>query len=334
MPLRIHPLDQRIAWEGHVTLQETPNGVRAWRLPHERLPLFVDPRLQQVAGMPAGVRLRFRTDSTTIAGTLNRVDDLPPEEHQPIDLVVNGDVAGSQKPDSEFSFESLETTEKVCELWLPQYGECALAELRFDDGASVTDVRDDRRRWIAYGSSITQCRQADSPTQTWPSIVARRFDLNLTCLGYGGACHLDVEVARVIRGLPADCISMCLGINIFGSNAFSARSFKPAVIGFVQLLREGHPDVPLVIQSPIYGANRETQPNKVGYTLPRKRRELAEAVELLREFGDANIHYIDGLSIFGEADAHLLPDNLHPNNEGYVLMAERISQKTVPLLLP
>ena len=37
----------------------------------------------------------------------------------------------------------------------------------------------------------------------------------------------------------------------------------------------------------------------------------------------AAIRYLDGLSLFGEADAHLLPDDLHPNTEGYRLMGQR-----------
>jgi len=47
------------------------------------------------------------------------------------------------------------------------------------------------------------------------------------------------------------------------------------------------------------------------------------AVETLRAHGDANIHYIDGLDVFGPEFAHLLPDELHPNAEGYRLIGKR-----------
>ena len=33
---------------------------------------------------------------------------------------------------------------------------------------------------------------------------ARTHNLDLTCLGYGGQCHLDPIVASMIRDLPAD----------------------------------------------------------------------------------------------------------------------------------
>ena len=46
-------------------------------------------------------------------------------------------------------------------------------------------------------------------------------------------------------------------------------------------------------------------------------------METLRAHGDANIHYIDGLDVFGPEFAHLLPDELHPNAEGYRLIGKR-----------
>ena len=52
--------------------------------------------------------------------------------------------------------------------------------------------------------------------------------------------------------------------------------------------------------------------------------EVAKAAEILRKNGDENITYIDGLNIFDSDNAHLLPDNLHPNNEGYSIMAKNV----------
>ena len=95
----------------------------------------------------------------------------------------------------------------MIELWLPQFGSFQLRNLEIDDGATLQPFADARPQWVTYGSSITQCRTAASPTQTWPAIVARQHGLNLTCLGYGGQCHLDAMVARMIRDLPADYIA-------------------------------------------------------------------------------------------------------------------------------
>ncbi|HDH96352.1 MAG TPA: hypothetical protein ENF73_01330, partial [Proteobacteria bacterium] len=73
----------------------------------------------------------------------------------------------------------------------------------------------------------------------------------------------------------------------------------------------------MVLMSPIVSPPREDAPNPVGFTLKAMRDEVAMAVEDLRASGDANVHYVNGLDILGPDHAHLLPDDVHPNAEGY-----------------
>jgi len=42
--------------------------------------------------------------------------------------------------------------------------------------------------------------------------------------------------------------------------------------------------------------------------------------------GAVCVDHIDGLSIMGEADVRYMPDELHPDAEGYQVMAERMSE--------
>ena len=67
-------------------------------------------------------------------------------------------------------------------------------------------------------------------------------------------------IARMIRDLPADFLSMKVGINIQGGNTLNERTFRAAIIGFVQIVREKHPDTPFAVISPIYSPPRETTP--------------------------------------------------------------------------
>jgi len=274
--------------------------------------------------MPAGVRIAFRSDTTLVAGEI-----VPYPEMAGIDICCDGELLGSAELDGRdrFRFDGLPAGEKVIELWLPQFGEFRLRSLELSDGVSVAPFEDKRPRWITYGSSITQCRAAASPTQTWPAIVARGHGLNLTCLGFGGQCHLDPMIARMIRDLPADYLSMCVGINIYGASSLNLRTFRPAIIGFVQIVRERHPDVPFVVMSPIYSPPREDTPNAVDMTLRIMREEVEAAVETLRAHGDRHLHYVNGLEILGPGYEHLLPDELHPNAEGYRVMGRSFLQK-------
>jgi lysophospholipase L1-like esterase len=75
-----------------------------------------------------------------------------------------------------------------------------------------------------------------------------------------------------------------------------------------------------------YSPPREETPNAVGFVLPLMRQEIETAVRTLREYGDANVHYVDGLRNLGPDHAELLPDDLHPNKAGYKLMGENISR--------
>lgn len=179
---------------------------------------------------------------------------------------------------------------------------------------------------------IAHCGTAASPSRTWPAIVARQLNLNLTCLGFGGQCHLDVQIARTMRDLPADYISICAGINIYGHSSLNARSFGPALIGFVQVLREKHPKTPILLISPIYSFDRETTPNVVGWTLIDYRNAVAEAVQTLRAAGDDHILYCDGLELLNAEAGSLMPDRLHPDAEGYEVLARNFLERAAPIL--
>jgi hypothetical protein len=51
--------------------------------------------------------------------------------------------------------------------------------------------------------------------------------------------------------LPADYLSLEVVINALHAASLSPRTYASAVIGFAQIVREGHPDAPIVVQSPI-----------------------------------------------------------------------------------
>ena len=68
-------------------------------------------------------------------------------------------------------------------------------------------------------------------------------------------------------------------------------------------------------------ATRPTSPSE--RSLSWIRDYVRDAVARRAERGDANLHYVDGLDLFSLADAADLPDDLHPNGDGY----ERIGQR-------
>ncbi len=322
----MQPVSLEDLLEGAVSVERGDGWIKPWRLPFPLLKLFPpDDGIAMRGEDAAGVRLRFTTDSPRL-----ELEVLPVRQPRLFDLTADGQLMRTvtlEPGDSVVVFDDdLSTDDAPLEIWLPNTHPVGLQELRVVAGARLEPVADRRLKWITYGSSISQCGAAHSPARTWPGVVARDRNLNLTCLGYSGQCHLEPMVARMIRDLEADVITLKLGINVQGGATLSGRTLRPAVIGMVQIIRERHPDTPIVIVSPIISPPREDQPNAVGMSLGVLRAQLEDAVERMEDLGDDHIHYVDGLEVFGEEFVGRLPDLLHPDAEGYEILGQRMSQ--------
>ncbi len=319
-------------FQGAISVERTAEYVRPWRLPFDKLKLFPSPNdgLVNAAGSPAGVRIRIKTTSSKLGLEL-----VPYVYERKFDLVIDNELIETAilpANEGKVVFEKLPNGEKVVEIYLPQRQPVLLKSLLAEDNPQPAD--DNRRRWITYGSSITHCGEAHSPARTWPAIVARKANLHLTCLGFGGQCHIDPMIARMIRDLPADFISLKLGINVFGAPTLTPRTFKPAIIGMVQIIREKHPDIPIAVISPIIYPPGETNPNPAGVTMQMMRAEVAEAVQAMIDMGDRNLYYFNGLDLFGEELAQKYqPDQCHPNGDGYEKLAENFLKIVIEKLM-
>ena len=68
-------------------------------------------------------------------------------------------------------------------------------------------------------------------------------------------------------------------------------------------------------------------------TLQDYREEVERAAERLRACGERDLEVFDGLELLGPEDEHHLPDELHPDGDGYELMGRRAAEKILPRLL-
>jgi lysophospholipase L1-like esterase len=284
--------------------------------------------------MAAGVRIRLGTDTRHLSWRVVLLGETPADDVSAFDLVVDGQLFASVSMDEKqkVTFRDLPPGRKQVELWLPQFGEIGLVDVVVDPDSSLfRPTQLDQPRFLVYGSSITGCKTASSPTRTWPAVVATELGLDLTCLGFGGECHLDQMVARLMRDLPADLIFMCLGTNVYGAGTFNRRSWLPALLGFVATVRDGHPQIPIVVMSPISSSSRENEQGPGQLTLAEVRAAVGDAVALLQRHGDEDVYHVDGPDILGLSERNLLFDGLHPGPEGYEHIASRLSQRLADL---
>jgi hypothetical protein len=363
--------DDAVEMVGALDVERTDSGWMPRRLPAWTRPQIPDLFMDAIVQLPAGVRLRFVSDTTMVEldVMLTLIHQLPKELRPAVfDVVVDGSLVAQQStttgtlitvvgtdPDS-VTFEPGEPTtirltglppgRKTIEVWLPQAATVELRELRVDDGAVVEPApAAPLRCWVHYGSSISHCFEADSPTHTWLAIAAARGGVDLLDLAFAGQCQLDPFVARTIRDLDVDLISLKVGVNIVNGDTFRDRTFGPALHGFLDTIREGQPEVPLLVVSPVHFPAAEDSPGptvtrddgsyttvagldelrQTSLTLRRMRQMIAGIVETRRGLGDTNLHYLDGLELFGPDDVQDLPDGLHPNAAGYARIGERFA---------
>ena len=329
MVLSLKPTDGRMSTRGLAQWAVEDGWWRPWRLPLVGAPH--EPGLALSAQMPAGVRIEFDTDTDfldfdiSVTASPDLVRDI-----SAVEVFVDGRLSAREHVhgDGVVAVRDLGHDKKRVEVWLPHFGVTKVGWFRFRDGSEVTPTAALPIRFVAYGSSITLCKTALYPSQTWPALVARASGWDLCCLGFGGECHLDPAAARYIRNSAANLIHLCVGINIYSKASFSERSLVSALQGFILTIRDGHPAVPIAVTTPIVSPEREAQPNAVGWTLGDVRREVARGVMALRDAtGDRNLHVIDGLALLGPNDVGYLADGLHPSAEGYRVLAQRLAPR-------
>lgn len=310
---------------GAVSVESSAEGLIPWRLDAGRAAFF-QPDLKTMAARTSGVHIRFVTSAESVALEFDILGNVEDNLMCELDLFVD-DISVVRKQFRAGQTHSLAASglpqgEKEITIYLPTNGAVLLRCLSISDSSSI-DLPPKRPRWITHGSSITHCVGSDGPANTWPAIVAREKAWDAWNLGFAGQCKFDPIVARTIARMPAERISLCLGINT-AAGFYSLRTWIPAVEGFIMNVRDGHPTTPLLVISPILSPPRETfdtAPTQIG--LQTMRTHLEAIVERFRDAGDANIYYLSGLKIIGLGDESTMPDQLHPDADGMKLMAER-----------
>ena len=358
----VGPYDHLVSDDGWVSFPRLP--LWTWKQ-------FGVSGLHRWTRFPSGVRLRFRTEASTIALevhvmplTIARVVEEPAVAR--FDLLVDGVEAATvpaakggqlrlemdgplvtseefiRGEGEEITFANLKPGVKEIEIWLPAG---ALVEIRNISANSeiLPPTPSQKKKWVHYGSSISQCAETERPLDIWSVHASRLLGLDIRNLGLAGECHIDGFVARTIADTPADFISLKLGINVVNGDSMRERSFIPAVHNFLDTIREKKPNTPILIISPIICPFHEVNPGPTligdaGLTSMERPATLAAGAlnlpkiraileKIVAEREDVHLYFMNGLELFNEGDLGMMPDLLHPNSAGYRLMGERFAAK-------
>ncbi|WP_205390285.1 SGNH/GDSL hydrolase family protein [Mycolicibacterium hippocampi] len=374
--MRSHPIAADLL-RGLAELDPTDRGWLLHRLPARARAQCGDPQLAAVEAQPSGVRLVFRTRATAIELDLLRTRTIlvgvPERPDGMVDLLIDGrltqqvattggdvvrvDPATGHTESRRGSvgtvrFTGLSAQDKDVEIWLPHYERIEIVALRTDDAITRTP-HSGRRVWLHHGSSISQGSNAASPSTTWPAVAAALGGVELINLGLAGSAMLDPFVARAMRDTPADFLSVKIGINIVNGDVMRVRAFGSAVHGFLDTVRDGHPDSPLLVMGPLHCPIHENTPGPGAFdvaalasgqirfiatgdpadtsrgklTLSVIREQLAE-IMAARAVDDPHLYYLDGRDLYGAEDftEHPLPDNLHPDASTHQIIGRRFAR--------
>ena len=366
----------RASLRGNVDVEVTATGLKPVRLPLSAQAQSDSDWMWIAAEQASGVRCEFRTAATWIELTVEttglRLPWVPDQEWWAVfSATVDGNPVGDARVTGgselhlgepggprfvqgqpvvvRFEFAGTGGEERRVVVWLPQTETVEIRHVRADAPLLPAAPRD-QLHWWHHGSSISHCIEAATPRGVWPVAAADQLGLDVTNLGFAANAQLDPFTARAMRDSGADLLSLKIGINIVGGDTMKRRTFVPAVHGFLDTIREGAPETPILVISPIICPMHEETPGPTvtdpetgerrgtavqapdPFSPPltlRSVREILQDIVRARSAHDPALFYLDGLDLFGAGDLAELPDGLHPSPAGYALMAERFTGSPV-----
>ncbi len=307
-----------------------PNGKGVFsRLPLSMLPSCSE-GVQRLSACLAGACVRFSTD----AEGLSLVWELTVETNMPhfaasgrsgMELFEETDegtvqvvnlvpalVDGGRTCLRQSRYVSLRGGLRHYVLYLPLYNGLKTLLLGFPSGARVLPGRVPRieKPIVYYGSSVTQGGCTNKAGSCYTTLLARRLDAAQINLGFSGNGKGEPELARYIASLD-----MSLFVLDYDHNAPSPEHLQATHEPFFRIVREAHPDLPVVMISRCDTKNPEAT--------ARRRDVIRTTYRHALEAGDRNVRFVDGGTLFGTGDRDMCTvDGTHPTDLGFLRMAD------------
>lgn len=174
------------------------------------------------------------------------------------------------------------------------------------------------RRFLAYGSSITNGAHAVRPGDAYPARIARRLGMDAFNLGFGGGAHLEPEMAEWIaqRG-DWDFATLELGINLVGRA--TPEEFQMKLAAFLPKIAAARPDR-WIFCIDLFTANGDFTHNP---RYPAFRSAVRDAVA---KIGSPRVVHFDGRELLSRANGFTL-DLVHPSSDGFEEVADQLVRR-------
>lgn len=235
---------------------------------------------------------------------------------------VKKDSEGNKTKDVESTYVSnLDGEMHEYIVYFPLYDGIEELYIKVDSTATVTPGRseliDPNMRIVAYGTSILQGGCASRTGMASTNILSRELNAEVINLGFSGEGKLDSYVARAMAEIPdvdayiLDPVPNC-----------TEMMCDTLTYNFVNILREAHPDVPIVmVEGPFYPyARYDSYFNKY---LPAKNAAYRRNYEKLKAENPENLYYVTSEGLDGIEDDGTV-DGVHLTDLGFRHYADKL----------
>jgi lysophospholipase L1-like esterase len=170
---------------------------------------------------------------------------------------------------------------------------------------------------VIYGTSITQGGCVARPGMAYSNILSRKLDVAFVNLGFSGNGRGEPALAHLINQISGTSFI------ILDYEANAGKTIVNTLGPFVTILREKHPDTPILIMSKIRYAR--TPVGSPAYNDLMSRRDFQKnLVDERRSAGDENIYFLDGSEVLGDDYDECTVDGSHPTDLGSARIADAL----------
>jgi len=170
---------------------------------------------------------------------------------------------------------------------------------------------------VIYGTSITQGGCVARPGMAYSNILSRKLDVAFVNLGFSGNGRGEPALAHLINQISGTSFI------ILDYEANAGNTIFNTLDPFISILREKHPDTPILIMSKIRYAS-EPLGSPADKELMSRRDFQRNLVDEKRISGDKNIYFLDGSEILGDDYDECTVDGTHPTDLGSARIADAL----------
>jgi len=174
------------------------------------------------------------------------------------------------------------------------------------------------KRWLAYGSSITNGGNTSGHHLTYIYQAAHHLGIDVFNQGLSGSCLCETEVADYLAARQDwDIITLELGVNM--RQDFSPEDFAQRAAHLVAALARAHPDKPIGLISIFPNADLPPFAMSAETAVARRQRAFVEILQDLTSKSRGKVFFLNGSSILKEFRG-LSTDLIHPSDFGHIEM--------------